>query len=200
MTEVKTLDQIKTELALAIAGGNDADVMRLSRAIMQYATDVKKAEADKLREEAVQLAGKREALENKLYRALNGVIGKFTDELLAVKAKGFTIVVDHLENDRGQLDANGQVKVTGACKLMVPTIKMKAATNTNSTGITVEGQTGMKRQELIDAYATDEEKAELAQKKAAAETDGKNVNSVTWAASKPIVKRILADHPELIKK
>ncbi|MFA5384156.1 MAG: hypothetical protein WC364_05755 [Eubacteriales bacterium] len=202
MAEVKTLDQIKTELALAIASGNDADVMRLSRAIMQYAQDIKKSEADKLKQEAEQLAGKREALEVKIHKALANAVAKFTDELLAVKSKGFSIVVDHMENDKGQLDAAGEVKVIGACKLTVPTIKAaKVSTGTGGgTGVTVESQTGFKRAELIEKYATAEEKASLETAKSTAEAEGKNVNSITWAAGKPIIKRILAEHPELIRK
>jgi hypothetical protein len=198
MTEVRTLDQIKADLALAIASGNDGEVMRLSKAIMAYAADIKKIEADKLKAEAEALAGIREALEAKIYKAVMKTLK--AEEILSVKAKGFTIVVDHLENDKGQLDPAGQVAVTGACKLMVPTIKAAKATSTGGTGVTVESQTGMKRAELIRRYATDEEKATIENAKATAQAEGKNVNSVEWAAGKPIVKRILADHPELIKK
>ena len=198
MTEVRTLDQIKADLALAIASGNDGEVMRLSKAIMAYAADIKKIEADKLKAEAEALAGIREALEAKIYKAVMKTLKP--EEILSVKAKGFTIVVDHLENDKGQLDPAGQVAVTGACKLMVPTIKAAKATSTGGTGVTVESQTGMKRAELIRRYATDEEKATIESAKETAKAEGKNVNSVEWAAGKPIVKRILADHPELIKK
>jgi hypothetical protein len=201
MTEVRTLDQIKADLARAIASGNDGEVMRLSKAIMAYAADIKKIEADKLKAEAEALAGIREALEAKIYKAVMKVLKP--EEILSVKAKGFTIVVDHLENDKGQLDPAGQVAVTGACKLMVPTIKAAKATSTGGTGgtgVTVEAQTGMKRAELINKYATDEERATIENAKATAQAEGKNVNSVEWAAGKPVVKRILADHPELIKK
>jgi len=202
MTEVKALDQIKADLALAIASGNDGEVMRLSKAIMAYAADIKRAEADKLKAEAEALAGIREALEAKIYKAVMKALKP--EEILSVKAKGFTIVVDHLENDKGQLDPNGQVAVTGACKLMVPTIKAAKAASTGGTGggtgVTVESQTGMKRAELIHKYATDEEKATIESAKETAKAEGKNVNSVEWAAGKPVVKRILADHPELIKK
>jgi hypothetical protein len=201
MTEVRTLDQIKADLALAIASGNDGEVMRLSKAIMAYAADIKKIEADKLKAEAEALAGIREALEAKIYKAVMKTLKP--EEILSVKAKGFTIVVDHLENDKGQLDPAGQVAVTGACKLMVPTIKaakVASTGGTGGTGVTVESQTGMKRAELIDKYATDEEKATIESAKATAQAEGKNVNSVEWAAGKPVVKRILADHPELIKK
>jgi hypothetical protein len=200
MTEVKELGQIKADLARAIASGNDGEVMRLSKAIMAYAADIKKAEADKLKAEAEALAGKREALEAAIYKAVMKVLKP--EEILSAKAKGFTIVVDHLENDKGQLDPAGQVAVTGACKLMVPTIKAKAASTggTGGTGVTVESQTGMKRAELIDKYATDEEKATIERAKEAAKAEGKNANSVEWAAGKSVVKRILADHPELIRK
>jgi hypothetical protein len=199
MTEVKALDQIKADLALAIASGNDGEVMRLSKAIMAYAADIKKIEADKLKAEAEALAGKREALEAAIYKAVMKVLKP--EEILAVSAKGFTIVVDHLENDNGQLDPNGQVAVTGACRLMVPTIKAGKTTSGDRSGnVTVESQTGMKRAELIRRYATDEEKATIESAKETAKAEGKNVNSVEWATGKPIVKRILADHPELIKK
>src|SRR4030042_5376518 len=109
MAEVKTLDQIKAELAGAIASGNDGDVMRLAKAIIQYAADVKKAEAEALKKETEALAGKREALEVKIYKAMSKILDTFTPELLAVKVKGFRIVVNHLENDKGQLDPHGEV-------------------------------------------------------------------------------------------
>jgi hypothetical protein len=200
MSDVKTLDQIKAELQQAILNGDDAQVLVLAKAVNQHAADVKKAEAEKLRKEAEALAGQREILEQKIYAVISKAIKP--NELLAVKAKGFSIVIDHQENDKGQLDANGEVKVTGGCKLMVPTIKAARASSGGGggTGLTVENQTGMKRAELIEQFATDEEKGKIKEAGDAAEAEGKNRNSREWSAGQPVVKRILKDNPELLKR
>ncbi len=200
MAEVKekpiTLESIKADLGAAIVAGNDVEVQRLAKAIGQYAKDIQKAEGDKLKAEGVALAGDREKLEIAIYNILD--LAELSVDLAKVKSKGFTITVDHNENDKGQLDANGPVKVTGACKLTVPTIKARAFNGggSRSTGL-IKEQTGMSRSELIAKFGTDAEKATI---KAAFDNAEIRPDAARYTAEKAPVKRILAENPELIKK
>jgi len=206
MTEIKTtptLEDIKAELLAAITNGDDAGVMRLSKAVTKFKSDIEKAEAEKLQAEATALAGEREALEAILTAAILPMVK--AEDLLRVKAKSFIVTVSHREDANGKLDSNGEVKVKGGIKLVVPTVKAKKAGGGggNGTGVTLSSTTGMARKDLIDTYATDEEKADVEAKVQTAADEGKNANqqnSIRWAANQPVVKRILADHPELIKR
>lgn len=194
-----TLEELKAQMATACVSGTDADVIRIGKLITKHTQDVVKAEATKLQEEATALAGKREELEGKLFAAVKGVVN--ASDLVDVKAKGFTFIVNHSEDDKGRLDINGTVKVKGAVKLMVPAIKKAGGGGGGGgAGITIESQTGFKRSQLIEDYATEEEKSAIAKARTDAEARSANPNSSGWSAEKPVVKRILAEHPELIKR
>ena len=197
-----TLDDIKTKLMAAITGGDDAEVMRLSKAVTKFKSDIEKAEANRLAAEAVSLAGEREVIEGILLAAIMPMVKP--EDLLKVKAKSFIFTVAHKEDANGKLDANGEVKVKAGLKLVVPTVKAKkSGGGGNGTGVTLSSTTGMARKDLIETYATDEEKAEVEAKVQTAADEGKNANqqnSIRWASNQPVVKRILEAHPELIKR
>jgi hypothetical protein len=201
MVEAKTVtfEELRAKMAKVSAEGTDAEIMAVAEEMRKFKADIQKAEADKAKAEADALAGKREAEETRLFPIILSQVD--AKALLELKAKGFTFVIDHKEDDKGRLDPDGTVKVTGSLKLMVPTVKTRTGGGGGGgTGITVESQTGLKREQLIETYATDEEKATIQKAKDDATARGGNPNSSGWSASKPIVKRILADHPELIKK
>ena len=179
-----TLDQLKAEMRQAIEDGNDADVARLAKALQKHSADIVKAEAAKVTAEGVALAGDREKLAISIHKGVISMPGVM-EALAQVKAKGFTFKLD--EDD---------VKYK-AVSLTVPTIRKAGGGGGGGTGVTVQSQTGLRRGELIDQYATDGEKATI---QSAFDNAKSSPGSAKWGAEKPGVKRILADNPALIKK
>ncbi|KKL79032.1 hypothetical protein LCGC14_2018910 [marine sediment metagenome] len=194
-SETVSLDTLKTQLSAAIASGNDPEMMRLSKLVLKNKSDVEKVEANKLLAESAALATDREKLEAIIQKAVKGVIDSAT--LLKVKAKGFTFTIDHHEDDKGRLDANGPVKVTGGCVLLVPAIRKTGGGGGGGSTGALKQQTGLSRHELIDQYATTTEMADIA---AAEEGAATRKDSARYSAEKPVIKRILADNPQLIKR
>ena len=178
-----TLDQLKAQLRQAIDDGNDAEVVRLSKSVQKYSTDIVKAEVEKQKKEAEALAGDREKLAAKIHQMLGGV-PDLKKDLDRVKAKGYTFKLD---------EPDMQYK---SVALTVPTIRKAGGGGGGATGA-LKDQTGMRRSELVDKFATDVEKAGIQKAQEDAST---RPDSARYQAEKPIIKRILADHPELIKK
>ena len=189
-----TPEQIMAKIAAAGASGDLAEVIRLGNQLKKHQTDIIKAEADKLKAEAEAMAGDRETLEVELLKVIKPIIS--AKDLLAVKAKGFMIVIDHTENDKGQIDPAGLVKVVGGCKLIVPTVKAKASGGGGGSTGALKTQTGLSRHELVDQYATDAEKQTITDAETNATT---RPDSARYTAEKPVIKRILAENPHLIK-
>lgn len=175
-----TLDQLKAQMRVASDNGNDGDVVKIAKAMQKLASDVTKSEAEKAKKEGEALAGDREKLAVEIWK---GISNEVKAKLAKVKARGFTFKLD--EDDV-------QYK---AVSLTVPTVK-KSGGGGSGTGVTIQSQTGLRRSELVDKYATDKEKAEIAK----AQEGVTNPGSAKWAAEKPVVKRILADNPHLIKR
>lgn len=194
MTEQQpTLEELNAQIAVASANGDIPTVIALGKQMLKFKADVEKAEAEKLRVEAETLSAQREEMEKTLYGAVKAAVKDF--DIAGLKAKGFTFVASHTENDKGQLDPTGSVKVTGAVKLMVPAIKAKGGGGGGTTGL-LKQSTGLSRHELIDQYATAEEKA--AAQKAYDEATSRP-DSARYNAEKPIIKRIIANNPHLVK-
>ena len=185
--KVQTLDTLKGQMAAAIASGNDVEVVRIGKLIMKSSQDVEKAEALRLKAEGEALAGDREKLAGVIYKAVKGVVN--IAELERVKAKGFTF---HLDTP----DSNGVMTVHKSVGLLVPTIKVKSGGGGGGTGL-LKQETGLSRHELVDKFATDEEKAMI---QTAQDTAASRPDSARYSAEKPVIKRILADHPELVKR
>jgi len=197
-TEIKpaTLAELQEQMRIACEKPNNSmEVINLAKAINKFSQDVQKAEVTRLQAESAALAGQREDLEKEIYKAIKPILAQF--DVVGMKAKGFTVVVNHMEDNKGKLDPAGTVKVTGGVKLIVPAIA-KARTGGNGGGSTgvLKAQTGLSRQEIIDQYATDEEKAAITKAYDEAES---RPDSARYSAQKAPIKRILAEHPELIK-
>jgi len=176
-----TLDQLKAEMRVAIDAGDDASVAKLAKSIQKHSSDIVKAEAAKQVAEATAMAGGREKLAIEIF----GTISKEVKASLAkVKAKGFTYKLD-----------DGEITYKSVA-LLVPTVRKSGGGGGGGTGVTIQSQTGLRRSELVEQYATDEEKAKI---KTAFDGAASSPGSAKWGAEKPVVKRILADHPELIK-
>ena len=187
------LTELKTQLSTALASGDDNEVMRISGLITKEKTAYMKAENEKLQAEHDALAGRREALEASLYERIMKVVTPA--ELLEVKAKSFIVTVSHKENENGKVDAEGAVKVKGAVKLQIPAVKGPRSGNGGSTG-KLKDSTGLSRSQLVEQYATEEEKASVEK---AFTTTGKRPDAARYVAQTPVVKRILAENPSLIK-
>ena len=189
-TEVKalTLDELKAQMSAAIADGNDTEMLRLSKLLLKQKSDVEKSEALKLLAESEALAGDREKLATAIFKAVKGIIN--VAELEKVKAKGFTFKLN-------ALDANNVMVIEKSVALLVPTIKVRGGGGGGGSTGQLKQETGMSRHELVDKYATAEEKATIqtAQDGATSRPD-----SARYVAEKPVIKRILADNPELIKR
>ena len=179
---IKSLEQLKAEMTKALLDGNDTEMIAISKLILKQKSDVEKAEANKLTAEAEAMAGVRGELAATIWASITPAVKA---ELLKVKATGFTFKLD------GTPDGISYKTVS----LTVPTVKTKKTGGGGSTG-QLKQQTGLSRHELIDQYATDAEKGEVqtAQDNAATRPD-----SARYLAEKPVIKRILADNPELVK-
>lgn len=186
VVEAPTLDMLKAQMQTAIAGGNDGEVVKLGKQIVKFKTDIEKREADKVKAEAESMAGDREKLAKSLLKTIKMAID--ITALEAVKAKGFTF---HLPDETSDIPYLG---------LMVPTVRKAGGGGGGGTGVTVSSQVGMPRHELIEKYATDAEKVAITKAREDATARGGNPNSSGWSAEKPVVKRILADNPQLIKR
>ena len=179
---VKTLDQLKAEMSKALAEGNDTEMIAISKLILKQKSYVEKAEANKLIAEAEAMAGVRGELASSIWASITPAVKA---ELLKVKATGFTF----------KLDGTPEGVSYKSVALTVPTVKTKKTGGGGSTG-NLKRETGLSRHELIDQYATEAEKLEIqsAQDNAATRPD-----SARYLAEKPVIKRILANNPELVK-
>jgi len=183
----QTLDTLKVGLSAAIADGNDAEMMRLSKLLLKYKQDVEKAEITKLKAEAEAMAGEREKLAVSIFKALKAIVP--TAELERLKAKGFTFKLD-------APDSNGVMVNYKSVELLVPVIKARTGGGGGSTGA-LKQETGLTRHELIEKFATAEEKTAV---QTAYDTAENRPDSARYNAEKPVIKRILGEHPELIKR
>lgn len=176
-----TLDQLKAQMRVAIEAGDDASVAKLAKSISKHSSDIVKAEVYKLKKEAEAMAGSRERLAISIFK---GIPDPVKAELVKAKAKGYTFKLD-----------DGEITYKSV-SLLVPTVRKSGGGGGGGTGVTIQSQTGMRRGELIDKYASNEEKATI---QAAFDNAKSSPGSAKWGAEKPIVKGILKDHPELIK-
>jgi len=185
---VETLASLKVRLSKALADGNDIDVISISKLILKQKSDVEKVENAKLLAEAEALAGGREKLAKSIHKFLVSNYSEMVKDLESVKASGFTFKVD-------APDAQGAMVIYKSVALTVPTIKTRGGGG-GSTGA-LKAQTGLSRHELIDTYATEAEKSDI---KSAFDGAESRPDSARYSAEKPVIKRILADNPNLIKR
>ena len=179
--------EIMGKIAAAGASGDLAEVIRLGNILKKHQVEILKAEADKLKVEAEAMADDRAKLAADILVIVKGAVS--TERLTTLKATGFTFKLPYA-------DQNG-VMTSAGVSLSVPAIKQPktGGGGGGSTGA-LKSQTGLSRHELVDQYATAEEKASI--QKAEAEATNRP-DSARYTAEKPVIKRILADNPHLIK-
>ena len=197
MTEEKTptAQDLMGLIAAAGASGDITEVIRLGNILRKQKTDIEKAESDKLLKEAEELAGARGEAEVELAKIILPAI-KAVD-ILALKVKSFMVTVSHKENDKGQLDPEGTVKVTGGVALVVPQVKARKAGGGGGARESTKDQVGMSLSELIETYATSEQKVAI---QVAYDGAEKNKGSAKWQEQVKVKAEILKAHPELIRK
>lgn len=181
-----TFEEIKAQLTAALQDGNDAEAMRLSKLMVKSKADVEKAEAAKLQAESEALAGERTKLSVEVTKYIHKM-PNIVESLGVVKATGFTFKLPYK-------DANG-VMTDASVALAVPTVKTRTGGGGSTGNLKVE--TGLARHELIEEYGTSDEKVGI--KKAGDEATSRP-DSARYQAEKPVIKRILADNPQLIKR
>jgi len=182
---VPTPEQIMAKIAAAGASSDLAEVIRLGNQLKKHQGDIMKAEADKLKAEAEAMAGDRAKLADEV---LKTIPKELEAKLVAVKAAGYTFKLAYT-------DPQG-VAVKPAVALSIPTIKAKSSGGGGGSTGALKAQTGLSRHELVEQFATDPERAGIA--KAEAEATSRP-DSARYIAEKPVIKRILADNPHLIK-
>ena len=194
-TKPQTAQELMALIAAAGASGDLAEVIRLGNILRKQKSDIEKAEADKLQKESEELAGARDTMAKNLAKLILPQI-KATD-LLGLKVKSFVVTVSHKENDKGQIDPEGAVKVTGGVALVVPQIKTRKAGGGGGPRESTKDQVGMSLSELIETYATQEQKVGI---QAAYDKAEKNKGSAKWQEQVRVKADILKAHPELIRK
>lgn len=177
-----SLEELQTQMREAL-DKNDV------KAIEEIASQIVKSKAERAKEEAVKaqkeveaLAGKREKLAKDIHSAVKK-LGLDAD-IASLKAKGFTYTIDHREDDKGRLDAKGEVSVTGGVGLLVPAIKARKAGGGAGAAGKTKDEYGMSLSEVFEKFATPEDMEKLA----AAET-----NSAQWQVKNAVKKRAIKD-------
>ncbi|KKN53781.1 hypothetical protein LCGC14_0598740 [marine sediment metagenome] len=180
-----TLQELKTQMAAAVAEfnktGDMSKIQEVSNAMNKAKVVLAKEEATRLQAEAEKLAGVREALAIKIHGAV--VAMGLAKELLAVKAWGFTYKVDNA--------VPGAEDTRYKSVALTTAIVKRVSTGGGGSG-KLKDITGLSRWEIMEKYGTDVEKQKLVE--AGADSRPR------WFASEPAIKRILNEHPELIKK
>ena len=182
--KVPTFEELEANMSNALASGDPTEIEAAAAAITKSKGLRQKAAVEAERKEAEQLASKREALGKKVFDLVRPLVP--AKELLAVKAKGFTFTIDHVEDKNGRLDPSGDVKVTGGIALMVPVTKARKSGG-GGAGKT-QDQYGLTLDEVFAKFATDDDRD-----KYNAVPLGPEGNSKRWQIKNAVKKRAIAD-------
>ena len=191
VTETKTNGQptvaeLMAKIGEASVKGDITEVIRLSNLMKKHQSEIEDAEIARQQAEADALAGERSKLAEDVWKYVQRM-PNIKDKLASVKAEGFTFKLD--KDDL-------QYK---SVALTVPAIKTKSKKTFGGGGSTgsLKASTGMSRSQLVETYGTAEEKAKI---KEAMDKTVERKDSARYVAEKPIITRILGEHPELVKK
>jgi len=187
MTDIK---ELSAKLAEAIANNDVAAIEALSAEVVKSKTERHKAEIERERKEQEALAGKREALTKTINEAVKGL--NLDKAIADMRAKGFTYTINHTEDDKGRIDPNGTVKVTGGVGLLIPAIKAHKTGGAGGGGGKTKDEFGMSLSEVFERFATAEDRKRLAEaeaKDAAIKAQTGKSNSVNAYNVKQAVKK-----------
>lgn len=177
-----TLVELQKQMAEALAANDVKKIEEAAMAIVKSKAERAKVEVEKAQKESEALAGKREKLAEAIKSAVKAL--GLDKQIADVKAKGFNYTIDHREDDKGRLDAKGEVSVTGGVGLLVPAIKARKAGGVGGGAGKTKDEYGMSLQEVFEKFATPEDREKLA----TAET-----NSSQWQVKNSVKKRAIAD-------
>jgi hypothetical protein len=170
-----TMEQLKAQVAAALASGNDVDFLTAIAAVAKQKAEIAKAQAEQARIENEKLAGERTKVATEIQKLVKGL--KLDKLIAGVKAHGFTYSLD-------EPDANGVMTHHGSVSMSVPTVKAKRTSiGAGSTGKS-KSEYGMSLGEIFEKFATDEDRAKLTQA---------TTNSQQWAVKVAVKKQALAD-------
>lgn len=180
-----SIADLQKQMSDALAANDVGAIEAIALAIVKSKGERAKAEADEARIEAEQLAGKREELAKAIHASVKTL--KLDGAIAELKAKGFVYTISHREDDKGRIDPNGAVKVTGGVALMVPVLKARKAGG-GTTGKTKD-EYGMSLSEVFEKFATSEDREKLA----AAEAGEGRTDAKVWLVKTAVKKRAIAD-------
>ena len=157
--QLKTLDELKRDIAMAATTGDDAGFNSLIKEYNSRKADIAKALQEQARKEGEALAGGREKLAKTIHKAVT-LMPDIVAQLTAVKATGFTY----------KLDAEGITYKSVA--LAVPVVKARKGGGGSHTSSKVEF--GISLDEIFNQFGTaeDKEKLEVAESPSLAFTTG----------------------------
>ena len=177
-----SLADLQKQMSEALAANDVRKIEEIATAIVRSKSERAREEAELARKESEALAGKREELAN----SIKSMVKKLgLDKSIAdVKAKGFNYTIDHKEDEKGRLDPNGSVRVTGGVGLIVPAVKARKAGGVGGGAGKTKDEFGMSLTEVFDKFATKEDQEKLA----TAES-----NSAQWQVKNSVKKRAIKD-------
>ncbi len=178
--EIDPLVALLAEAKRALESNDTNAFLNTIGLIAKQRKAIAEAQVKAAQAEATMLSGARLQLSNDLYKSIKQAIQGVTKQLQAVKATGFQFILAY--------EADGAI-VKEHIALMVPTIKVRKVGVSGGPRTTTADTLGMSLSDLCETYGTEAEKATIEAAKP------KN-----WPAKQTVKARILADHPELIKK
>lgn len=175
--EQKSIEQLKSAIALAATSGDDLAFNTLIKEYNARKADIAKALAAQALKEAEALAGVRQKLAISLHKAVVRIPG-IAKDLADVKATGFTYKVD----------ADGITHLSVA--LTVPTVKAARQGGGGGKGKT-KAEFGMSLADIMTAFGSAEEKTKAAELKAQGREGRADATLYTLQMS--VKKRAIAD-------
>lgn len=174
-----TIDEIKGKLLAASAAGDVEAIIKLGKELDSLRKQDAKAEAERITKENEALAGKRQEIAEKIGAAFKNVAGR--------------VFFDKATNTDSTSKVLEEVKATGyyfeysiekglSYGLKHPTTAKHISKGGGATG-TSKKEFGMSLQEIVDKWATDEEKAAI---------DAATSNSKSWQLKVSVKKRVIA--------
>lgn len=179
------MNELQQKMADAIAN-NDVKLMEtIAGEILKGKTERIRKESEQARKDAEQLAGVREALATEIHKAVRAL--KLEQKLKDVKSWGFTYKVDKANPNEPDVSYK-------AVSLAVATVKAKTGVGGGGAGKT-KAEFGMSLSEVFNKFATEGDKAKLAEAEAKDSENtaksGKTTNSNAWRIKNEVKKEAL---------
>ena len=174
------IEELQARMAEAITNNDVKAIEEIATEIVKGKADRRKAEALALQKEAEAMAGQREELAIAIHGIVKGL--KLDKQLIGVKSWGFTYKVDKANPAEADI-------VYKSVSLTTATIRAPRAGG-GGTGKS-KSEFGLSLSQIYDKFATDEDKADMAE---ALEKDKTVTNQgYSYNVKKRVQKRAIAD-------